>query len=333
MMRFACRRPRTAAQRQRQQGRDAAQLARRARAVACSRRSSVCVAAGAPGITVHPRADARHITPADVRDDRARCSRRARRTSSSTSKAIRGRICSTLVHEVRPDQCTLVPVVPGEITSQAGWPPDTPTRASCAASSPACSSAASASACSSTPIRRAVRVGRRRSAPTASSSTPSRSRARSSAAADAGRELPRATSPPPTLAHDARPGRQRRPRSRPRQPGAVPDAAAPRRGVDRPRASSAARCSSASNVSCASTLRRVVSDHRLTLRPGPVAGGRNGRPPAQRATVRPLIAVAALTLALMAGPTAASHNVTFRTDDGATIAGTWTSHRRAPDPL
>jgi pyridoxine 5-phosphate synthase len=30
------------------------------------------------------------------------------------------------VHEVRPDQCTLVPVRPGEITSQAGWLPDTP---------------------------------------------------------------------------------------------------------------------------------------------------------------------------------------------------------------
>jgi pyridoxine 5-phosphate synthase len=30
------------------------------------------------------------------------------------------------VHEVRPDQCTLVPVRPGEITSQAGWSPDTP---------------------------------------------------------------------------------------------------------------------------------------------------------------------------------------------------------------
>src|SRR5438034_11800735 len=28
----------------------------------------VCIAAGAPGITVHPRADRRHITPADVRD-------------------------------------------------------------------------------------------------------------------------------------------------------------------------------------------------------------------------------------------------------------------------
>jgi pyridoxine 5-phosphate synthase len=31
-----------------------------------------------------------------------------------------------LVLEVRPDQCTLVPVLPGEITSQAGWPAETP---------------------------------------------------------------------------------------------------------------------------------------------------------------------------------------------------------------
>jgi pyridoxine 5-phosphate synthase len=31
-----------------------------------------------------------------------------------------------LVHEVKPTQCTLVPVRPGEITSQAGWAPDTP---------------------------------------------------------------------------------------------------------------------------------------------------------------------------------------------------------------
>ena len=29
---------------------------------------SVCVAAGVPGITVHPRADERHITRQDVRD-------------------------------------------------------------------------------------------------------------------------------------------------------------------------------------------------------------------------------------------------------------------------
>jgi pyridoxine 5-phosphate synthase len=31
-----------------------------------------------------------------------------------------------LVRDVRPDQCTLVPVRPGEITSQAGWSPETP---------------------------------------------------------------------------------------------------------------------------------------------------------------------------------------------------------------
>src|SRR6185503_5501818 len=31
-----------------------------------------------------------------------------------------------LVRDVRPDQCTLVPVAPGEITSQAGWPASTP---------------------------------------------------------------------------------------------------------------------------------------------------------------------------------------------------------------
>ena len=39
----------------------------------------VCVAAGAPGITVHPRADRRHITPDDVRGDRAAAARDARR--------------------------------------------------------------------------------------------------------------------------------------------------------------------------------------------------------------------------------------------------------------
>jgi pyridoxine 5-phosphate synthase len=31
-----------------------------------------------------------------------------------------------MVHAVKPTQCTLVPVKAGEITSQAGWSPDTP---------------------------------------------------------------------------------------------------------------------------------------------------------------------------------------------------------------
>jgi pyridoxine 5-phosphate synthase len=82
----------------------------------------VCVAAGAPGITVHPRADRRHITPDDVRD----IARRMRETAPTVEYNIEGDPrpeLFALVEEVRPTQCTLVPVVPGEITSQAGWQP------------------------------------------------------------------------------------------------------------------------------------------------------------------------------------------------------------------
>ncbi|HSL24289.1 MAG TPA: pyridoxine 5'-phosphate synthase [Vicinamibacterales bacterium] len=85
----------------------------------------VCVEAGAPGVTVHPRQDQRHIRPADVR------------AMAAFLKPLRGRVeyniegdprpeLLALVEEIQPDQCTLVPVRPGEITSQAGWPPDTP---------------------------------------------------------------------------------------------------------------------------------------------------------------------------------------------------------------
>ena len=84
----------------------------------------VCVAAGAPGITVHPRADARHITFADVRDV-SKLVRQARGVEFNIEGDPRPDLLA-LVHEVRPDQCTLVPVKAGEITSQAGWPPDTP---------------------------------------------------------------------------------------------------------------------------------------------------------------------------------------------------------------
>jgi pyridoxine 5-phosphate synthase len=80
----------------------------------------VCLAAGAPGITVHPRADRRHVTPDDVRA--------IARLLAGGHAAIEYNIegdprpeLLELVEEVRPAQCTLVPVVPGEITSQAGW--------------------------------------------------------------------------------------------------------------------------------------------------------------------------------------------------------------------
>jgi len=80
----------------------------------------VCIAAGAPGITVHPRADRRHITPGDVRDvARALAGRGIEFNIEGDPR----RELLDLVEEVRPDQCTLVPVAAGEITSQAGWQP------------------------------------------------------------------------------------------------------------------------------------------------------------------------------------------------------------------
>jgi len=85
----------------------------------------VCVAAGADGITVHPRADARHITTEDVRDIAGRLTDRIDGVEFNIEGDPRPDLIE-LVHAVKPDQCTLVPVHPGEITSQAGWAVDTP---------------------------------------------------------------------------------------------------------------------------------------------------------------------------------------------------------------
>lgn len=85
----------------------------------------VVVVAGAPGVTVHPRADERHITAADVRAIAAELEAGGRGIEFNIEGDPRPDLIA-LVHEVRPDQCTLVPVKPGEITSQAGWAPDIP---------------------------------------------------------------------------------------------------------------------------------------------------------------------------------------------------------------
>jgi pyridoxine 5-phosphate synthase len=84
-----------------------------------------CVAAGAPGITVHPRADARHITAADVHEIAAYVSSLGGHVELNIEGDPRAELLE-LVHDVRPTQCTLVPVQPGEITSQAGWASTTP---------------------------------------------------------------------------------------------------------------------------------------------------------------------------------------------------------------
>jgi pyridoxine 5-phosphate synthase len=99
----------------------------------------VVLEAGAPGVTVHPRADERHITRRDVLDIAAFLAEwrhpssapefgtRARDPSSAPEFNIEGDPrpdLMALVHEVRPDQCTLVPVLASEVTSQGRWPPE-----------------------------------------------------------------------------------------------------------------------------------------------------------------------------------------------------------------
>ena len=85
---------------------------------------AVCVAAGVPGITVHPRADQRHIRTSDVHGI-ADLLKRWPDVEYNIEGDARPELLD-MVLNVRPTQCTLVPVRPGEVTSQAGWPPDTP---------------------------------------------------------------------------------------------------------------------------------------------------------------------------------------------------------------
>jgi len=88
----------------------------------------VCLDAGAPGITVHPREDERHIRPSDVQAIADLLGRRRAR-DAGVEFNIEGDPRPGLIDLVlasKPDQCTLVPVVKGEITSQAGWPAETP---------------------------------------------------------------------------------------------------------------------------------------------------------------------------------------------------------------
>jgi pyridoxine 5-phosphate synthase len=84
-----------------------------------------CLAAGAGGITVHPRADDRHIRPSDVREIAALMAEPRARGVEYNIEGDPRREWLALVHEVRPDQATLVPVRAGEVTSEAGWPADT----------------------------------------------------------------------------------------------------------------------------------------------------------------------------------------------------------------
>ena len=74
-----------------------------------------CESFGADGITVHPRPDERHIRHSDVLMLRPRL-RTALNIEGYPSDSF-----MDLVLSVRPDQVTLVPVSPEQLTSNHGW--------------------------------------------------------------------------------------------------------------------------------------------------------------------------------------------------------------------
>jgi pyridoxine 5-phosphate synthase len=78
-----------------------------------------CLAAGADGITVHPRPDQRHARYADVRDLSSLMGRQ-----SGAELNVEGAPSERFIEvvlEARPHQCTLVPDAPEQLTSDHGW--------------------------------------------------------------------------------------------------------------------------------------------------------------------------------------------------------------------
>jgi pyridoxine 5-phosphate synthase len=81
--------------------------------------AALCIAAGAQGITVHPRPDQRHIKPRDV-DDIARLLAQ----HPAVELNIEGNPFIDyvpIIERVRPKQATLVPDSPEAATSDHGW--------------------------------------------------------------------------------------------------------------------------------------------------------------------------------------------------------------------
>ena len=88
--------------------------------------SEIIIAAGADGITVHPRPDLRHILPSDVimlahltKAKGVEFNIEGNPASGRQSNGYPGFIA--LVEETQPDQCTLVPDADDQLTSDHGW--------------------------------------------------------------------------------------------------------------------------------------------------------------------------------------------------------------------
>ena len=74
------------------------------------------IAAGAHGVTVHPRPDERHIKPADVYELAKMLTVEFNIEGNPFQPPFMDIVC-----DVKPTQCTLVPDAPNVLTSDSGW--------------------------------------------------------------------------------------------------------------------------------------------------------------------------------------------------------------------
>ena len=84
-----------------------------------TRAATLCLQAGAHGITVHPRPDARHIRGDDVRALAALLADWPGREFNIEGNPFHNLM--DFVRELRPAQCTFVPDGEGQFTSDHGW--------------------------------------------------------------------------------------------------------------------------------------------------------------------------------------------------------------------
>ena len=84
-----------------------------------TRAATLCLQAGAHGITVHPRPDERHIRAVDVRDLAQLMKDWPQREFNIEGNPFQNLMA--FVREFRPQQCTFVPDSEGQFTSDHGW--------------------------------------------------------------------------------------------------------------------------------------------------------------------------------------------------------------------
>ena len=84
-----------------------------------TRAATLCLQAGANGITVHPRPDERHIRAGDVRDLADLMKAWPEREFNIEGNPFQNLM--GFVREFRPHQCTFVPDSEGQFTSDHGW--------------------------------------------------------------------------------------------------------------------------------------------------------------------------------------------------------------------